>query len=390
MGTSNKTRSNASKKDLINLLFEKKALVCALCGRRLTPSTCIIEHKLPKPLGGNNDISNLQLVCLQCNAKKSEKPFLGYQFESYIKQIISAHPDYDLIDDIKSLGQWEIIPDVVCRHHNNQVDKLIIAEIKLASSFTEDRIQSIIFHLSAQREVRPDAHLVFITPRELPERYQELLQKSGIELWDKKYLSQEFTSQIEEQKASQFTSLFYTESTENECDVLIRELKSCPSGKDCWGKYEKLVKRILELLFCPPLNRPLVQCGDALKQNRRDYILPNYSRENDCWEFLRNKYSADYVVIDAKNSGKYIKKSDVLQIANYLKKDGTGLFGIIISRKGANTASEYAIREAWRYEGKMIVVLNDTDVEEMLLAKKNGSDPATLILKKIEDFRLSI
>ena len=31
-----------------------------------------------------------------------------------------------------------------------------------------------------------------------------------------------------------------------------------------------------------------------------------------------------------------------------------------------------------------------TDVEEMLLAKKNNSDPAMLILKKIEDFRLSI
>lgn len=95
-------------------------------------------------------------------------------------------------------------------------------------------------------------------------------------------------------------------------------------------------------------------------------------------------------MIDAKNSSKYVTKSDVLQIANYLKKDGTGLFGIIISRNGVNTASEYAIREVWRYEGKMIVILNDTDVEEMLLAKKNNSDPAMLILKKIEDFRLSI
>lgn len=390
MDTSNKTPNRSSQKDLLELFFEKKALTCALCGRRLTPSTSIIDHMLPKSLAGNNDISNLQLVCLQCNAKKADKPFWGYQFESYIKQLISAHPDYDLIDDLRTLGQWKAIPDVVCKHHTNQVNRLIIGEIKLATSFTEERIQGVIDHLLAHREVKPDANLAFITPRELPERYKALLQKSGIELWDKNYLSREFISQIEEQKASQFTALFYTEPSENECDVLIRELKKCPSGKDCWGKYEKLVKRILELLFCPPLNLPLAQCGDASKQNRRDYILPNYSRENDYWEFLRNKYSAEYIVIDAKNSGKHIKKSDVLQIANYLKKDGTGLFGIIISRKGSNTSSEYAIREAWRYEGKMIVVLNDTDVEEMLLAKKDGADPATLILKKIEDFRLSI
>lgn len=118
--------------------------------------------------------------------------------------------------------------------------------------------------------------------------------------------------------------------------------------------------------------------------------MPNYSGEKDSWEFLRNRYCAEYIVVDAKNSSKYVKKTDILQIANYLKKDGAGLFGIIISRKGVNASSIHALREMWRYERKMIAILNDTDVEEMLLAKKNGTDPTKLILKKIEDFRLSI
>ena len=390
MDTSNKSLNNSSKKDLLEILFEKKDLKCALCGRRLTPSTSIIDYKLPKSLGGSNDISNLQLVCLQCNAKKSDKPFLGYQFESYIKQLISAHPSYNLVDDLGAFGQWKSIPDIVCTYQQDKKSKLIIAEIKLATSFTEDRIQKTIAHLLEYREAKPNAHLVFITPRELPERYQELFKENNIELWDKAYLCREFNSQIESQKTSQFTSLLHTERFENECDILIREIKSCPSGKENWGKYEKLVKNLLEVLFCPPLNFPIAQSGDKSKTNRRDYIMPNYSRENDSWEFLRNRYGADYIVIDAKNSGKYINKADVLQIANYLKEDGIGLFGIIVSRKGTNSASEYAVREMWRYEGKMIVVLNDTDVEEMLLAKKRGADPAQVILKKIEDFRLSI
>ena len=80
----------------------------------------------------------------------------------------------------------------------------------------------------------------------------------------------------------------------------------------------------------------------------------------------------------------------MLQIANYLKQKGTGLFGLIIARKGTNNSSENTLRDVWIHDQKMIIVLNDVDVEQMILDKKNGEDPAKLILKKIEDFRLSI
>ena len=73
-----------------------------------------------------------------------------------------------------------------------------------------------------------------------------------------------------------------------------------------------------------------------------------------------------------------------------LKQKGTRLFGFIIARKGTNNFSENTLRDLWIHDWKMIVVLNDVDVEQMILDKKNGENPAKLILKKIEDFRLSI
>ncbi|MGI6269323.1 MAG: hypothetical protein ACOYKJ_02110 [Candidatus Howiella sp.] len=60
---------------------------------------------------------------------------------------------------------------------------------------------------------------------------------------------------------------------------------------------------------------------------------------------ISQKNYADFIVIDAKNSAKAISKTDVLQIANYLKKHGTGLFGIIIARKGTNASSDEISRE---------------------------------------------
>ena len=379
-----------SNSEMLDLLFEKKGFKCVICGRKLTPSTAIIDRITPKDMGGSNDISNLQLVCTHCNATNRHNSFFGYQFEAYIKQLLSLHPSYELISDYQSFGHFNSIPDAVFLQKTNHGNNVVIAEIKLATSFTESRIRSIISHLSGNREIVPDAHLVFITPRELPQKYHEMLKENCIELWDKAYLSREFAEQIVSTTPSHFASLFQPDEPENEYDQLIRELKQCSPGKEDWGIYEKLVGKLLERLFCPPLNAPQPQHNDNSKTNRRDFIMPNYSRKNDCWEFLRNRYRADYVVIDAKNSNNYVRKADILQIANYLKKDGTGLFGIIFSRKGVNNSSEYTLREMWLYEGKMIVVLNDTDVEQMLLAKKDGEDPAKLILKKIEDFRLSI
>lgn len=54
---------------------------------------------------------------------------------------------------------------------------------------------------------------------------------------------------------------------------------------------------------------------------------------------MRNQYQADYFVADAKNSGRPLKKDEVLRIANYLSQHGTGLFGMLVCRHGLNAAA---------------------------------------------------
>lgn len=402
MERNNPITHKSGRDKLLDTLFKQKGFRCAICGRNLTPETSIIDHKLPLSMGGTNDYTNLQLVCTACNARAGKYSYLGYQFELYIQQLLHAHSDYEIIDSHPIFNQENMRPDLVFRKQDqNHEDSIFIAEVKLATSFTEHRILQVISQLLKHQEKMLDTQLVFITSAELPQTYKQLLNDNGIILWDKTFISREFSVQIASTNKSQFYALFHSEDGENEgtltvnesineFDSLINELRTCPAGKEHWGEYEKLVGKLLEKLFCPPLELPLPQHNDRSKVNRRDYVLPNYSRNNDSWDFLRNRYNAEYVVVDAKNSGKHVTKQDVFQIANYLKADGTGLFGIIISRKGTNNASDYTVREMWRYEGKMIVVFNDADVEQMILAKKNGSDPAKLILKKIEDFRLSI
>ena len=147
---------------------------------------------------------------------------------------------------------------------------------------------------------------------------------------------------------------------------------------------------MLELLFCKTLSSPLMQSSDFFKNNRRDFVLLNATYENTIWRFFRERYAAEYIIVDAKNSDKPITKQDVLQMSHYLKEKGAGRFGIIISRKGLGKSSQIALRDTWIDEGKMIVVLDDTNVETMLKAMRSKNDPAEILRQKVAELRLSI
>lgn len=385
-----------NRREIITKLIERDGACCSSCGQLLNPDNVDIDHIIPYAYGGTDELENLHLVCPQCNRLLGNKPLLGAQFEEYIKELLRNHLDYsDIHSSIKTKNGVIDADIIVNRKKGNKTDT-IIAELKIATSYTSDRIVSIIESLVNYKRQCPFAKLAFVFPGELSKKYKYAFEKEGIEIWDRKYLANEFKEQIASQKSIFSKMLFYTIDdmsnsalTENKFIQKIDELKACPCGKEHWGNYQKIVGEIIEMLFFPELEAPISQSKDQYHKNRRDYIMPNYSTSN-IWSFLREKYYADFIVIDAKNSGKAITKEDVLQIENYLKREGTGLFGIIIARKGLGQPAEYALREAWIHNKKMIVVLNDDDIEQMLLDKKNGNDPAKIIRKKIEDFRLLI
>lgn len=105
---------------------------------------------------------------------------------------------------------------------------------------------------------------------------------------------------------------------------------------------------------------------------------------------LTIEVSADYIVVDAKNYNQRVTKKEILQISNYLKYHGTGLFGIIIARNGISESALYTLREIWAIDQKLIIVLQDNDIEQMLIEKVSGREPENIIRQKIEDFRLSL
>lgn len=170
-------------------------------------------------------------------------------------------------------------------------------------------------------------------------------------------------------------------------EIFLQMLEDIQPGKSTWVRYQKLAGDILEFLFCPELAKPIPELSNQTRTNRRDFIFPNYAI-NGYWYSLRVHYAAHFVVVDAKNYKGKIGKTEVLQIANYLSDHGAGLFGLIISRNGSKRDAEITQREQWAIYRKMIVILDDADLKQMLAVRSSNGEPADLIRQKIEDFRL--
>lgn len=145
--------------------------------------------------------------------------------------------------------------------------------------------------------------------------------------------------------------------------LLTRRLAHIPSGTTGWSTYQMWCRDVLEFLFHLPLNVPIYESNTSNRHNRRDMILANYA-ESGYWQFLRLHYGADFIVVDSKNSGNRVRKTDVLQLANYLSAYGAGLFGLIMCRRGADKGANWTIREQWTMHHKLIVVLNDEDMRQ--------------------------
>jgi hypothetical protein len=270
-----------------------------------------------------------------------------------------------------------------------------VVQVKRSPPLTATRINQTVEELRRHVEGLQgrDAHarvkLVLATPSALSVGNLKTFHDAGIDVWDRDWIWSAAESANMANEAARFIGRAGHPARHSHAQELQRRLVQIRPGRADWPAYQKLCGEILDYLFCPPLSAPISERTNEAENNRRDFILPNYSN-GGFWAFLRDRYHADHIVVDAKNYTGEIKKAEVLQLANYLSLHGPGHFGIIVTRKGADSSALVTRREQWTVYSKLILVLDDEDIKQMLKAKEASEDPDLLIRQKIEDFRLSI
>jgi hypothetical protein len=376
-------------------IYEEQNGKCFFCERKFPIDLLTFDHLVPRSLNGDDSIDNIVLSCRECNVYRANKmPFQEIELIYFLRKILDNHPDFkNLKEEDSPLDGINYRADIIAEQNIDGKWKKILIEVKSTPTFTSERLENIINRLNAYKaHLKDDEKLIFAFPGILPQADNDLFKKSSIEIWDRNFISKTFKNEIEQIDNKLFKKYFFLHSYNKSRieNSLLDELKSIKPGKGDWSKYQKHIEKILSYLFSDVLSDPITELSDKYGINRRDFILRNYCEEG-IWKYLRDEYQADFIIIDAKNYTGKIKKNQILQISNYLKSCGTGLFAIIISRNGKEDNDSYFTRrEVWTTSKKMIIIIGDDDIEKMILAKISSNQPEEIILQKIEEFRLGI
>ena len=311
-------------------------------------------------------------------------------FENFVVDILRSTHRFSEIKRNAVIGGSQIDVVAIERDSLSMHMRKWFFEIKKIRVVSADVVHKLIGLKSVLQHLEPQISFVLVVAGHLTAEACHIAERFGLEVWDALKLAsltpQEMVAAYFGEPINFPNAAAYKD---DKADSLIESLHSISPGREGWVRFQQLSSQLLEYLFCPPLETPRYEFSDADSRNRRDMILENSSVDG-FWSQIRNIYDAHYIVADAKNYGSPLKKQPVLDLAHYLKSYGCGLFGLLLCRRGAGLSAQHALREQWIGGHKMMIVLGDAELEEMIRIRSTGGKPEELIRKLIADFRMSL
>jgi hypothetical protein len=170
---------------------------------------------------------------------------------------------------------------------------------------------------------------------------------------------------------------------------LCQELSLLKRGKKAWSQYEALCERILKYLFPHDLQGWHAQKRTDDGLNRFDFVC-RIRPSTEFWRFLLDHLNSRYVLFEFKNYSDRLTQGQILTTEKYLLERGLRRVAIIFTRSGANTSAIAMSQGAMREQGKLLLVVNDVEVCNMLHIKERGGDPGDRLFELADDFLLSL
>ena len=168
---------------------------------------------------------------------------------------------------------------------------------------------------------------------------------------------------------------------------LCASMRTIPLGKSGWQAYERICADILKYLFPNDLYGWYKQKRTDDGLNRYDLICRiRPTTETDFWKFLIEHLNSRYVVFEFKNYRGKISQGQILTTEKYLLERGLRRVAIIFSRKGAAKDAVKMTQGAMREQGKLMIVVDDRLLCEMLHMRENGKDPSDLLFELTDNF----
>ncbi|NMP26828.1 hypothetical protein GW590_08125 [Rahnella sp. SAP-1] len=186
--------------------------------------------------------------------------------------------------------------------------------------------------------------------------------------------------------------LYNPQAFGNETDVadsLVSELDKIKFGKGAWRSYEIHAEKILNYLFENDLYgwQSQLRTDDGL--NRYDYVC-RIKATTDFWKLLVERLNSQYIIFEFKNYREKVGQQQIITTEKYLLEKGLRKVAIILTRNGANESAKKMAKGAMRDQGKLLIMLDDSEIKKMIELKQSGSDPTDYLFEKTDQFLLEL
>ncbi|MCG8291719.1 restriction endonuclease [Pseudomonas entomophila] len=176
---------------------------------------------------------------------------------------------------------------------------------------------------------------------------------------------------------------------ETRAQELIDRLDALPPGKPTFRDYENLCIEILNYVFYPQLGVPYIQSRSEDDLDIRDAVYP-ISGDHPFWKEIKTTSLTRSVVAEFKNYTDPIGQKEVESLQQYLFKKAMRMFGLLCSRKQPSDSALKARRRVWMESDKLILLLSDEDLKDLVRARSYGETPTDVLDAQLDDFFLKL
>ncbi len=159
---------------------------------------------------------------------------------------------------------------------------------------------------------------------------------------------------------------------------MLVKLQECKPGREHWNLYQDVCKEILGYCLVPPLSEPIEQLETRDGLHIRDIIFRIPHELQAFWTWIINKFGIA-LVVECKNYKNPIKENQLLISSKYIGEGKLTILGLLITRKGLHKNGVKAQENLWKEQKKMIVCLDDENLQKMLQLKEEGDEPWKVI-----------
>lgn len=286
----------------------------------------------------------------------------------------------------KAISMNRFKQETIQEYRNDGIGNVLIissfldSEIKRVLEEEEDVIIIDLSDLLSITTLQPDLNERLIKLAELPIGLIESINRNGRSFDD--IFTYDYENKISYEN-------IYEPEPENHSEILINRLKEVVPGRGEWKEYENVMVDILKFLFKDDLRGWHTQHGSDNKLNRYDCVC-GINGISDFWVFLVNQIQSKYILFEFKNYVDEISQGEVLTTEKYLFDNAFRKVAIIFTRKGTKFSAEEMCRGAMRESGKLILILNDEDVINMLRFDNSGSDSSDYLLELTDQFLMKL